>query len=180
MRQPGCQPHQESSFNLKLLQLPYVGLGPVCRWILKHHQVHHDIRSPRCITGESASVAKNWTTCSRAPPGLSLSFVPAATLLNGCSPQMPHLLFFSGEQLMRREFSAAGQCPSIARVVEHCESSGRVSVVVLTLYRLLLQPGDHNPQCGVHTPQSREMRGWKERNTLSRHLVLLDHILKHL
>ena len=119
----GCQPHQESSFNLKLLQLPYVGLGPVCRWILKHHQVHHDIRSPRCITGESASVAKNWTTCSRAPPGLSLSFVPAATLLNGCSPQMPHLLFFSGEQLMRREFSAAGsvqalrEWSSIARAV---------------------------------------------------------------
>ena len=115
------------------------------------------ISGPRCITGESASVAKNWTTCSRAPPGLSLSFVPAATLLNGCSPQMPHLLFFSGEQLMRREFSAAGQCPSIARVVEHCESSGRVSVVVLTLSRHLLQPVDHNPQCGVHTPQSREM-----------------------
>ena len=157
MRQPGCQPHQESPFNLKLLQLPYVGPGPVFRWILRHHQVYHDIRSPPCITGESASVAKNWTTCSRAPPGLSLSFVPAATLLNGCSPQMPHLLFFSGEQLMRREFSAAGQCPSIARVVEHCESSGRVSVVVLTLSRHLLQPGDHNPQCGVHTPQSREM-----------------------
>ena len=127
------------------------------------------ISGPQCITGESASVAKNWTTCSRAPPGLSLSFVPAATLLNGCSPQMPHLLFFSGEQLMRREFSAAGQCPSIARVVEHCESSGRVSVVVRTLSRHLLQPVDHNPQCGVHTPQSREMRGWKERNTLSWH-----------
>ena len=31
--------------------------GPVCRWILKHHQVHHDIRSPvhhrrKCISCE--------------------------------------------------------------------------------------------------------------------------------
>ena len=123
---------------------------PVCCWNLKGldasgvpvYQVTLPPSGASSGERESGSIAKKWLTCSRPtlshlpshfplPPS-----VPAATLLNGSAPQMPHLLFFRRRTLdAERALQQSNACPSNFPTPPT---------------NLLLQPDDH-------TPQSREI-----------------------